>query len=57
MLGQALYFQCGLRRIVVNACDGAAGLEKKISATRSVEFVAPYSPHAIGVRRIEPYLS
>jgi hypothetical protein len=30
------------------------GLEKKISATRSVEFVAPYNPHPIGVRGVAP---
>jgi hypothetical protein len=29
-------------------------VENKISATRSVEFVAPYTPHAIGVRRAAP---
>jgi hypothetical protein len=40
--------------MVVNACYWAAGLEKKISATRSVEFVAPYNPHPIGVRAVTP---
>jgi type 1 glutamine amidotransferase len=44
----------GFRRMVVNACYWAAGLEKKISATRSVEFAAPYDPHPIGERRATP---
>jgi type 1 glutamine amidotransferase len=44
----------GFRRMVVNACYWAAGLEKKISATRSVEFVVPYNPHPIGVRSTAP---
>jgi type 1 glutamine amidotransferase len=44
----------GFRRMMVNACYWAVGLEKKISATRSVEFVAPYNPHPIGVRGVAP---
>jgi type 1 glutamine amidotransferase len=44
----------GFRRMIVNACYWAVGLEKKISATRSVEFVAPYNPHPIGVRGVAP---
>jgi hypothetical protein len=44
----------GFRRMVVNACYWAAGLEKKISATRSVEFAAPYNPDPIGERRAAP---
>jgi type 1 glutamine amidotransferase len=44
----------GFRRMMVNACYWAVGLEKKISATSSVEFAAPYNPHAIGVRRTAP---
>ena len=44
----------GFRRMVVNACYWAVGLEKKISDTSSVEFVAPYDPHPIGVRRATP---
>jgi type 1 glutamine amidotransferase len=44
----------GFRRMVVNACYWAAGLEKKISTTRSVEFVEAYNPHPIGVRRTAP---
>jgi hypothetical protein len=44
----------GFRRMLVNACYWALGLEKKISATASVEFTAPFEPHPIGVRRITP---
>jgi hypothetical protein len=44
----------GFRRMMVNACYWAAGLEKKISPTSSVEFVAPYNPSPIGVRRTAP---
>jgi len=44
----------GFRRMMVNACYWAVGLEKKISATSSVEFATPYDPHAIGVRRTAP---
>ncbi len=41
----------GFRRMVVNACYWAVGMEKKISATGSVEFAGRFDPHAIGVRR------
>ena len=44
----------GFRRMVVNACYWAVGLETKISTERSVEFVAPYDPHPIGVPRTSP---
>jgi hypothetical protein len=44
----------GFRRMTINACYWAVGLEKKISTTGSVEFVAPYNPHPIGVRRTAP---
>jgi hypothetical protein len=44
----------GFRRLVVNACYWAVGLEKKISATRGVEFVVPYNPHSIGARPVAP---
>jgi len=37
--------------MLVNASYWAVGLEKKISATSSVEFLEPYNPHPIGVRR------
>ncbi len=42
----------GFRRMVVNACYWGMGLEKKISATGSVEFAGPFEPHPIGVRRV-----
>jgi len=41
----------GFRRMVVNACYWAVGLEKKIDISRSVEFAAPFKPSPIGVRR------
>jgi type 1 glutamine amidotransferase len=44
----------GFRRMIVNACYWAVGLEKKISGTSNVEFVAPFAPHPIGVRRAAP---
>ena len=44
----------GFRRMIVNVCYWATGLEKEISPTSSVEFVAPYNPHPIGVRRAAP---
>jgi hypothetical protein len=44
----------GFRRMLVNACYWAVGLEKKISATASVEFVGPFDPHPIGVRKVTP---
>ena len=54
-MGHAMDFQNqGFRRMMVNACYWAVGLEKKISAESSVKFVAPYHPHAIGVIRTAP---
>ena len=44
----------GFRRMMVNACYWAVGLEKKISAGGSVEFTVPFNPHPIGVRRVTP---
>ena len=44
----------GFRRMVVNACYWAVGLEKKISPTASVEFAGPFDPHPIGLRRVTP---
>jgi hypothetical protein len=38
----------GFRRMVVNACYWAMGLEKKILATSSIAFAAPYNPNPIG---------
>jgi hypothetical protein len=42
----------GFRRMLVNACYWAVGLEKKISAASSVEFAALFDPHPIGVRPV-----
>jgi hypothetical protein len=41
----------GFRRMVVNACYWALGMEKKISAKSRVDFVGPYQPSPIGIRR------
>ena len=38
----------GFRRLVVNGCYWAAGLESKISAKSSVDFAGPYDPSPIG---------
>ena len=40
------------RRLLVNACYWAVGLEKKISEKSDVEFAVPFEPHAIGVRAV-----
>ena len=54
-MGHAMDFRNqGFRRMIVNACYWAVGLEKKISTGRSVEFVTPYNPHAIGMPRTSP---
>jgi len=39
----------GFRRMLVNACYWALGMEKRISAKSSVEFTGPYSPNPIGM--------
>jgi hypothetical protein len=39
----------GFRRMVINACFWATGLEKKITPKMNVEFVGDYSPSEIGV--------
>ena len=39
----------GFRRMVVNACYWAMGMEKKISGDSSVEFAAAYNPNPIGL--------
>lgn len=41
----------GFRRMVVNACYWATGLEKKISPKASVDLAAPYSPNPIGLHK------
>ena len=40
----------GFRRMIVNACYWAMGLEKKIPAKSNVEFVGKYKPNPIGLR-------
>jgi type 1 glutamine amidotransferase len=48
-MGSAKDFEnAGLRRLVVNACYWCTGLEEKISADRSVDYVGPYKPLASG---------
>jgi hypothetical protein len=44
----------GFRRMVVNACYWAVGLEKKISPSANVELAGPYEPHPIGFRKVTP---
>lgn len=39
----------GFRRLLVNGCYWALGMEKAISPSRSVEFVGTYAPNPIGV--------
>jgi type 1 glutamine amidotransferase len=41
----------GFRRMVVNACYWAMGLEKKISPNASVDLVGPYDPNPIGLKK------
>jgi type 1 glutamine amidotransferase len=40
----------GFRRLMVNACYWATGLEKHISAHSNVDLVGEYNPHPIGLR-------
>jgi hypothetical protein len=40
----------GFRRMLVNACYWAMGLEKQISAQSKVDFVGDYNPSPIGLR-------
>ncbi|MDP2999803.1 MAG: ThuA domain-containing protein [Bryobacterales bacterium] len=44
----------GFRRLVVNGCYWAAGLESKISAKSSVDFAGPYDPNPIGIGKHKP---
>lgn len=49
-MGHALDFTNeGFRRMMVNACYWATGLENEIEPGSSVEFTAPYRPNEIGV--------
>ena len=48
-MGHALDFTNeGFRRMMVNACYWAVGLERKIQAKSNVDFVLPYKPNEIG---------
>jgi type 1 glutamine amidotransferase len=40
----------GFRRLMVNACYWAVGLEKQIAADSNVDLVGDYNPHPIGLR-------
>ena len=44
----------GFRRLLVNACYWAVGLEKQISANSNVDLVGDYNPHPIGLRTNAP---
>jgi hypothetical protein len=49
-MGHALDFKNeGFRRLMVNACYWAAGLEKQIPAHSDVDFVGEYNPSPIGL--------
>jgi hypothetical protein len=49
-MGHALDFKNeGFRRLMVNACLWATGLEKKITPKMNVEFVGAYNPNETGV--------
>jgi len=39
----------GFRRLVVNGCYWAAGMESRISAKSRVDFAGPYDPNPIGI--------
>jgi type 1 glutamine amidotransferase len=39
----------GFRRLVVNGCYWALGLEDKITENSSVELIGPYNPNPIGI--------
>lgn len=41
----------GFRRLVVNGCYWALGMEKRISPASNVDFVGAYSPNPIGLRQ------
>lgn len=54
-MGHALDFtNQGFRRMLVNACYWALGLEKKIDPASNVDFVGPYNPNPIGEGKSKP---
>ena len=51
-MGHVLDFQNeGFRRLMVNACYWALGMENRISAKSSVDFAGPFEPSPIGLHR------
>tara|TARA_Y100001934_G_scaffold281612_1_gene391931 strand:- start:4156 stop:5211 length:1056 start_codon:yes stop_codon:yes gene_type:complete len=53
-MGSARDLQCsGLRRLVINAAYWCLGLEKNITADRSVDYVGDYKPLASGFKYVE----
>ena len=44
----------GFRRLMVNACYWAMGMEKKTSLSSRVDFVGPYNPSPIGEKKFKP---
>jgi len=44
----------GFRRLLVNACYWALGMEDKIPAKANVDFVGPYDPNPIGTGKHKP---
>jgi hypothetical protein len=43
----------GFRRLMVNACYWAMGMEKEISPSSRVDFVSPYNPNPIGEKKFK----
>ncbi|MFB3826937.1 MAG: ThuA domain-containing protein [Bryobacteraceae bacterium] len=51
-MGHAGDFQnAGFRRMVINACYWATGREKRIRPDSNIDFLAPYNPSPIGMRK------
>jgi hypothetical protein len=44
----------GLRRLIVNACYWAVGLEKRIPTKAAVEYVGEYEPSWFGFGKFKP---
>jgi hypothetical protein len=48
-MGSSYDFQCAdLRRMVINAAYWCTGMENRITASSSVDYVGPYAPHDCG---------
>jgi hypothetical protein len=53
-MGHAMDFKNeGFRRLMVNACYWAMGMEQKISSVSNVDFVGPYNPSPVGAGKQE----